>query len=225
LAALSPSDEDIFKALRLIQPRAWIRWNTTLPLPCAKFHNKETSSTGLFLVKIPKTASSTAATITMRMASQIGLSRNVSLCKFRAGHDSAVETGYAGRDRSKSILWSLVRDPTARCISQFFHFTVSRDGQNSSDENFQQATWKQGTLQMRHLAISVKDKHKNPQQWINSILNTYDFLGVTERLDESVVALQMLLGLQASDMLYFRYVQRVVVSRVVVLSIQFSSIH
>lgn len=39
---------------------------------------------------------------------------------------------------------------------------------------------------------------------INSILNRYDFIGVAERFDESIVALQMILGLQTSDVLYFK---------------------
>ncbi len=37
---------------------------------------------------------------------------------------------------------------------------------------------------------------------VNQIVNDYDFLGVTERLDESLVALQMILGLKTSDILY-----------------------
>lgn len=38
---------------------------------------------------------------------------------------------------------------------------------------------------------------------VNSIMNDYDFIGVTERLDESLVALQMILGLQTTDILYY----------------------
>jgi hypothetical protein len=37
---------------------------------------------------------------------------------------------------------------------------------------------------------------------VNEIIDNYDFIGVTERLDESLVALQMILGLKTSDILY-----------------------
>lgn len=37
---------------------------------------------------------------------------------------------------------------------------------------------------------------------VNKILEGYDFIGVTERLDESLVAMQMILGLKTSDILY-----------------------
>lgn len=38
---------------------------------------------------------------------------------------------------------------------------------------------------------------------VNKILQDYDFIGITERLDESLVALQMILGLKTSDILYY----------------------
>lgn len=36
---------------------------------------------------------------------------------------------------------------------------------------------------------------------VREIVNDYDFIGVTERMDESIVCLQMLLGLDTSDVL------------------------
>jgi hypothetical protein len=38
---------------------------------------------------------------------------------------------------------------------------------------------------------------------VNQILRDYDFIGISERLDESLVALQMILGLKTSDILYY----------------------
>lgn len=40
-------------------------------------------------------------------------------------------------------------------------------------------------------------------QTVNKILEDYDFIGITERLDESLVVLQMILGLKTSDILYY----------------------
>jgi hypothetical protein len=36
------------------------------------------------------------------------------------------------------------------------------------------------------------------------LLSSYDFVGITERFDESVVAMQLLLGLRTSDVLYLK---------------------
>jgi hypothetical protein len=53
---------------------------------------------------------------------------------------------------------------------------------------------------------SEPDKVKNPrivQQYVKEVINGYNFIGVVERFDESLVALQLLLGLETSDILYF----------------------
>ena len=43
---------------------------------------------------------------------------------------------------------------------------------------------------------------KNESQLAQSIIDDYDFVAVTERLDESLVVLQMLLDLPLGDILY-----------------------
>lgn len=53
---------------------------------------------------------------------------------------------------------------------------------------------------------SEPEKVKNPrrvQQFIQEVIFGYNFIGVVERFDESLVALQLLLGLETSDILYF----------------------
>jgi hypothetical protein len=53
---------------------------------------------------------------------------------------------------------------------------------------------------------SEPDKVKNPravQRYVKEVINGYNFVGVVERFDESLVALQLLLGLETSDILYF----------------------
>lgn len=39
---------------------------------------------------------------------------------------------------------------------------------------------------------------------VNDILSQYNFIGITERLDESLVVMQMILGLETNDLLYLR---------------------
>jgi hypothetical protein len=41
------------------------------------------------------------------------------------------------------------------------------------------------------------------QRHVQQVVNGYDFIGVVERFDESLVALQLLLGLETSDISYF----------------------
>jgi hypothetical protein len=54
---------------------------------------------------------------------------------------------------------------------------------------------------MRRLHTNWKnDKH--PVEYANAIMQEYDFLGITERMDESTVALSMVLGVPLADVLY-----------------------
>lgn len=50
---------------------------------------------------------------------------------------------------------------------------------------------------------SEKDTTHLRIQTVNKILADYDFIGITERLDESLVVLQIILGLKTSDILYY----------------------
>ena len=46
-------------------------------------------------------------------------------CKHRSMHGSGLSMEYDKRDKSKSFLFSLIREPTKRAISEFFHFSYS----------------------------------------------------------------------------------------------------
>jgi len=52
--------------------------------------------------------------------------------------------------------------------------------------------------------IQIKNYNENMNRTVmfQEILNNYDFLGIVERFDESLVALRLLLGLDAGDILY-----------------------
>jgi hypothetical protein len=56
---------------------------------------------------------------------------------------------------------------------------------------------------LRWLYTKTKYEYKSdPTTVINEILSDYDFIGVTERMEESTVALAMLLGAPLADVLY-----------------------
>jgi hypothetical protein len=180
----------------------------------------------------------------------------------RAMHGTARSYAYAQRDPSASFLVSLLRHPTARAISQFFHFSVSTGGAVPTDAAFvdylrhtDRQNYYLKELMTRHYtnATSTTANNNNEtveelerlfyrqagnltaddyntimdegganaamleQDWdemlhfgngvehrdvVRDILDDYDFLAVTERLDESLVALQMLLNLTTREILY-----------------------
>jgi Sulfotransferase family len=229
---------------------------------------QRTTRTGILYVKVPKTGSSTGSSVNLRLASRIyekvvgSSSAELSssegnqtqqqaspfrqlpprVCRNRFKHSPAHVLGYGRRDRLRSILWSVVRDPTDRVVSEYFHFGISRGGRNASDDSaFRDYLWEhrerlQG-FQARYLAFHELAAAKNGTEddrieerralhqsnsspvpspspsppravslkTIRTILRGYDFVGVSERMDESLVALQLLLGLETADILYMRY--------------------
>ena len=226
-----------------VQPRAFPLWNPGTPLPCKALEGgsqwnqlsvqRRKAATGLLFVKPAKAGSTTAASVTLRIASRLATKRRQSqnnrnqnnpssplLCKNRVQHAYTYKMGYDRRDRKKSVLWSVLRDPTSRAISQFFHFHVSRQGKNATDEAFQKYLEDlDRDRPMKNFLLSYLSfsgfhpdadpidgfgKDTDPIAEINRILQDYDFIGVSERMDESVVALQMILGLETADVLHIR---------------------
>ena len=74
-----------------------------------------------------KVGGSTVAGVNTRIASRLGqrlLPGNNSWCNARWDHSSAYHMKYGRRIRSESFLWTVLREPTRRAVSQFFHFKV-----------------------------------------------------------------------------------------------------
>jgi hypothetical protein len=162
------------------------------------------------MVKEMKTGSSTATGINLRIARNVARRYfpQFKICKLRNDHATADKLEYNLRDRKKSFLWTIVRDPIKRAVSQFFHFQVSRNKVEPTDQNFQDWIQKDQWMHRYYLrTLSVEpqafwEPSYDPVAAANQILQEYDFIGVTERMDESAVALQLLLGLKTGDVLY-----------------------
>ncbi|KAL3912263.1 MAG: hypothetical protein SGILL_006952 [Bacillariaceae sp.] len=134
-------------------------------------------------------------------------------------HGTAVELEYGQRDRNKSFLFSVIRDPTAKAVSRFFHFAVSVHQQVPNFANFVN-NMKSSSLARPHLRDLSTNPHYNwtkktgpkPGQFIlpkldyhqvvQEILKDYDFIAITERMDESLVVMKMLLNLSLEEILY-----------------------
>ena len=195
-------------------------------LPCDVIEPVEKYSTllqptpdGLFFLKPYKVGSSTASGVHLRVARNIARRRNESLlgdslepqiCKARFSHGKTLSPAaylFHNRSKTQSFLWSLLRDPTNRKISEFFHFQVSREHVPPTDDNFLHhiRTSKRAAdyyLQALSLTPGFDRTRDDPIATANAILADYDFIAITERMDESLVVMSMLMRIPVSDFLH-----------------------
>jgi hypothetical protein len=133
------------------------------------------------------------------------------MCVVRFDHSTAFKMNYGSRNKKKSFLWTIVRDPTQRAVSQFFHFEVSRRNVEPTVENFTEFMLSKRSRTDNYYIRTLSNRKYSPRRnytedamlsLVQDILKGYDFVAITERMDESAVALQMLLGLNTADILY-----------------------
>ncbi|KAG7347519.1 sulfotransferase family protein [Nitzschia inconspicua] len=199
-----------------------------VPRPILEMTNGDNITTasnkGLYLVKIPKTASSTAAGVTIqiarntaaRMASQTTISDSLNMeCMYHIDH------GMAHVDRQDPFfLWTVVRHPAQRAVSHYFFGEVSRRGAPFTSDGMIASLKRHVNFQFRQLARkrvddgnatlvqtryhleSPRTTPKNVLDMIQTdILENFHFIGISERLDESLVALKMILNLNMEDVI------------------------
>ena len=153
-----------------------------------------------------KTINNSSSTNTSTMTSSPGEGYEICRSRFLHGMAGPKMLDLGHRNRTNSFLWSIVREPTKRYISDFFHFQVSRRGVLPTAENLKSYL---RTYKHKHHSIgwlsttSYQYNLTNPTKTANnSIMNQYDFLGIVERLDESLIVLSMLLDIPLGDILY-----------------------
>ncbi|GKY99308.1 hypothetical protein MPSEU_000885900 [Mayamaea pseudoterrestris] len=208
------SDSNATTNFEGVQARAFTPYEH--PVPCFepeqdwKLRQSDASQTGFLFVKPFKTGSSTASGLNLRIARNVAArdqQHDFDVCKARSDHVWA-NAKYYDRLPDKSFLWTIVRHPTARVVSQFFHFRVSRAKSEPTDRNFI-AYMTTGPIDMIHDyylgSLSLQDYKRgetDPVATANHILKEYNFVGITERMDESAIALAMLLNVPIGDLLY-----------------------
>lgn len=213
-----------------IQPRAFEVWNQSdNPLPCLDgglLRNKTESESrsdlrshqDFIFVDMPQCASAIGYSVTGRIASNVAKIRgfnNSSSCRDSVSNLSRVDGGddAAWWNSNQSFAWSIVREPASRLASHFL--AIEASDSFTQREDFDIQTLKQvldedmvssGSFYVKSLLAATPRTNNRTDfrdvEDIQSILSRYNFLGVYERLDESVVVLQMLLGLNASDVMY-----------------------
>lgn len=210
-----------------VQPRTFASWPRDLVLPCYSPYDdvkrprqqdwnarpvlKQPAHEGLFFLKLCKTASSTAASVHLRIARNLAKRQQHDkwpICKARFLHGWAGPKMYqfAQRNRTASFLWTMLRQPTSRYISEFWHFYVTRKSVPVTAPALQRFL-RRGEHSDHH-SLSWLSVHgyqygkSNPIATAQDILRDYDFIGVAERFDESIVVLSLLLGVPLADVLY-----------------------
>ncbi|KAK7241990.1 hypothetical protein SO694_0001829 [Aureococcus anophagefferens] len=178
------------------------------------------SETSIIFIKIPKCSSSTAGGVARRVASRHGhvgfaSQHNGGYRKgtttspaVYANHESLVKWihefqhgGTAGTWRA--FLWTVVREPLARSVSQFFHFEVTRDEKDRSDEKVIARVRRYLKSEKNVLWWNVRtDGASEPRPGdVDELLDAYDLVGTTELFDETMVLLATRLGVPLGDVL------------------------
>jgi hypothetical protein len=182
----------------------------------------ETMHYGLLYSRIPKTGSSTITAAALR------ISHRYSVWLKGISHALPSEEGYGKRHPTKSFLFASVRDPAKRAIS-YISYDTSRESRVLTEAELLRCLQTfdtyggvsksegRGGSQLAYASLNFIPKlsawrHSfpthvlNPQRVkenVHHILQDYDFLLVTERMDESLVAMALTLGISLEDVLVF----------------------
>ena len=212
-----------------ITPRAYPLNNN---FPCVEDDNPELKDAGFLFIKLQKCASSTVANIVKRISKKYGKKnlKKGEACKVHCTHGFAFNLpNIHKRRRAKSFLFTFIREPTDRFVSDFFYHGVSKEKMNPSLANFTTFVDK-SMLAFKGLGgyefpYILTDKAMVPPQtaeytfWnpnhpnvvqnplllkerVEYILHDFDFIGISGRMDESLVAFALLLKIPLTDVLY-----------------------
>eukprot|EP00040_Diaphanoeca_grandis_P034483 m.213856 g.213856 ORF g.213856 m.213856 type:complete len:331 (-) comp33160_c1_seq4:909-1901(-) len=103
------------------------------------------------------------------------------------------------RDVGKPLfVLAWVREPLERCLSEFYHFLVTRKHENPSSAN--KLLYCQ-SAQIDHYKSFFSETGQGQPSVVDAFA-LYNFVGVTDRFDESMVVLADIMGLSFKDILY-----------------------
>jgi len=182
------------------------------------FVSKENKFLDTILVKTHKCASSTMAGVVLRISEKYGGD-----VKWK----HAIAHTYKDVDRDQSFLLTTVRNPANRATSRFYFTNVSRLKSNDDSKTFMAylksmdgfrrnwATTNNGGYQLMYTypgrlpensAWSSDTPNEVLKPWqvmenVKKVLKDYNFIALTERMDESLVALAILMNIKLTDVL------------------------
>lgn len=188
------------------EPKTFESWQSGDTLPCIEQQLGGTPKSkyleGFVYTQIHDVSSDPGASVTLRIAANIAkqLGYNNS-CLFDIDNQRPLSTE---KSSSQSFTWSLVGNPTNSFLDHFYT-AAARQNIPTTFKSFTHffhahTTMLEGGYYLKEL---LKPQNKSLEALASQdVLSLYNFLGVAERLDESLVVLQMLLGLNTSDILY-----------------------
>jgi len=163
---------------------------------------------GLVLIMVPKTGSSTLSGINLRMAHHHTNIEN-DICSSVHFHRRAQTLQVTKRNKKNTFLWTFLREPVSHTTSFFFWHWRLKKGEPTLDnfKNYVEFLFRDfdhfpqiGFVSPKPLGM--EDMSKADPKIIQEILDEYDFIGINERYDESLVALRLILNLNPGDILY-----------------------
>ena len=99
----------------------------------------------------------------------------------------------------------MIRKRASQLISRFFFAGVGRNYKEPTLENFKQHTafnMQISFISPRNISLNDLNTEEQRRRTVKKIIDEYYFMGVTERMDESLIALQFILGLDTGDILH-----------------------
>mmetsp|Transcript_61709 Transcript_61709/g.177659 ORF Transcript_61709/g.177659 Transcript_61709/m.177659 type:complete len:460 (+) Transcript_61709:156-1535(+) len=166
---------------------------------------------GLVFIKVFKAASSTLRgvnrAISHHMAKRLfdGQNDNLTITSCRHDDDHSSARNLNDMVRDESFLWSFIRNPRSRDLSQFYHFSVTRMGRDPYSDDAVKSIKRSKNAQTKFMLHG-----KRPPSWNSpnitsflrrEIMEKFDFIGVTERMTESLAVLTLLWDLDPTDVI------------------------
>mmetsp|Transcript_69040 Transcript_69040/g.140381 ORF Transcript_69040/g.140381 Transcript_69040/m.140381 type:complete len:450 (-) Transcript_69040:800-2149(-) len=118
---------------------------------------------------------------------------------------------YNDRSVDKSFLWSVVREPVSRLVSKYYHYAhIERTDDTWQNTLFRSQNYVLNSeiqdygYYFRSLAVQrkINPYEKEHEADTRELLESYDFLGVSERMDESLAVLKIILNLDLRDVIH-----------------------
>jgi len=200
-------------------PERWCVREEDPPTPWTLQRGDDTAQ-GLLYIKSYKTGSSTCEGIAWNIAHHVGkrLFSGQHTCRAYSRHEFANLRHHARKDPHHALLWSFVRHPAKRDLSHVNHFLIGREGRTfDAETTVGIPQYIEGKVKGRQTRLLVPKKTSAAPLWprhelrkdrkqVIQLLNetvmwNYDFLGVTERMDESLAVMVLLWQLKPEDVI------------------------
>ena len=169
-------------------------------VPCEDYNRRNPE--GVYYVKIPKTDTYYWSSIAYRSL-QKGRE-----CFVSAEHDDAYSLGLRDRNDLKSFVFTFVRNPKDYILKSYFYFKVTKNRERPTAEGIAEYSEDFGNKQSKMMMSLASENAyrrkglKRPSSISKAIVSEYDFIGLVDKPDESLVLMQLLLGLETEDILY-----------------------